>query len=346
MSSRQRYLRIGVASVLLTGLCVWLLSLGGLPLLPSRRDLAELPVPSLALAWALMMVNMLTRFARCHFLLAPLARVSFLRVMTSNALGMAAITFLPLRLGEMARPALLREKGSLSAWAVTGTVGAERIIDGIVFSLLLLVGLGLAEPQDPLPDHVGALPVPVWVVPRSAQLASVGFVVAFLIMAAFYWFRAGARRLTERWVGLVSPALGRRVADIVERLSDGLRFLTNWRYSVPYLFVTFVSVASLAAALQVLAHAAGLTELTFTQSLVVLGVLALGFAAPNTPGFFGVVQLALFAGLATYIAPDRVARQGSVLVFVYYVAYLGTVTLLAALALVTEMLRRRYTAVR
>ena len=78
-------------------------------------------------------------------------------------------------------------------------------------------------------------------------------------------------------------------------------------------------------------------ELTFSQSMVVLGVLALGFTVPNAPGFFGVVQLALYAGLATYIAPVKVAHEGSVLVFVYYAAYLGTVTTLAAIALLMEL---------
>jgi hypothetical protein len=216
-------------------------------------------------------------------------------------------------------------------------VGAERIIDGIVFSTMLLVGLAMAAPQSPLPDHVGELPVPVWVVPQSARIASAVFAIAFLIMACFYWFRATARRITERVVGIVSPRLAVRVADIVSNVSDGLRFLTNWRYSLPYLAVTLISVLSQVWAMELLAHAVGLPELSFAQTLVVLGVLALGFSAPNAPGFFGMVQLALYAGLATYIAPEKVAREGGVFVFLFYVTYLVNVTLLGAIALVVEL---------
>ncbi|HYQ15609.1 MAG TPA: lysylphosphatidylglycerol synthase transmembrane domain-containing protein [Polyangiaceae bacterium] len=337
-SNRGRNVRAAVVSVVLVVAFVWLLSSGGFPLFPPAAALAKLQMSGVFVFIALMLFNLLTRFARCHFLIAPLAKVPFRRMMTINAIGLAAITFLPLRIGEMARPAMLRDKGSLSAWAVTGTVGAERILDGIVFSAMLLVGLALAAPQVPLPDHVGDLPVPVWIVPRSATVASAVFVIAFLVMAAFYWFRALARRLTERVVGLVSKKLATRLADIVENLSEGLRFLTNWRYSLPYLAVTLISVASLPLGIEVLATAVGLPELSFSQSMVVLGVLALGFTVPNAPGFFGVVQLALYAGLATYIAPDKVAHEGSVLVFVYYAVYLGTVTLLAAIALVMELL--------
>lgn len=330
-------MRAVVGSVVLVGAFVWVLSSGGLPFLPPAAALAKVNAASVTLFVGLMIFNLLTRFARCHFLYAPLAKVPFRRTMSINAIGMAAITYLPLRIGEFARPAMLRDRGSLSAWAVTGTVGAERILDGVVFSGMLLVGLALAAPQLPLPDHVGALPVPVWIVPRSATIASLVFVIAFVVMAAFYWFRAFARRVTERLVGLVSSKLAVRVADIVEHLSDGLRFLTNWRYSLPYLVITLISVHSLVWGLEVLAEAVGLPELSFSQAMVVLGVLALGFSAPNAPGFFGMVQLALYMGLATYIAPDKVAHEGSVLVFIYYATYLSCVTLLAAIALVVEV---------
>ncbi len=335
-SKRGRNLRAAIVSTLLIGAFVWILSRGGFPLLPPAGWLAKLKGYYFVTFCAAMVFNMLTRFARCHFLLAPLAPVPFRRVMTINAIGMALITYLPLRIGEMARPAMLREKGALSAWAVTGTVGAERILDGLVFSGMLLVGLALATPQNPLPDHVGALPVPVWIIPQTARIAALVFAVAFVVMAAFYWLRAQARRTTEAVVGVFSKKLATRVADIVERLSDGLRFLTNFRYSVPYLAITIVSVLSQVWALEQLATAVGMPELDFAEAMVVLGVLALGFSAPNAPGFFGMVQLALYAGLATYIAPAKVAHEGAVFVFLFYVVYLLNVTLLAAIALVVE----------
>jgi glycosyltransferase 2 family protein len=339
-SRRRRNVRAAVASIVLVGAFVWILGRGGFPLLPPPGWLATLKPLYFTAFCVSLMFSILTKFARCHFLLAPLARVPFRRVMTINAIGMALITFLPLRIGEMARPAMLREKGSLSAWAVTGTVGAERILDGLVFSGILLVGLAFAPPQDPLPDHVGALPVPVWLIPQSARIAALVFALAFGVMAAFYWLRTQARQFTEAVVGLVSKKLATRLADIVERLSDGLRFLTNFRYSAPYLAVTLASVLSNAWALQVLATAVGMPELNFMESLVVLGVLALGFSAPNAPGFFGVVQLALYAGLATYVAPEKVAHEGGVFVFLFYAVYLLSVTLLGAIALAVEFFLR------
>jgi len=325
-----------VASLLFALGLAWVMNAGGLPLLPPSEALAK--VDHVYVVWfvLLMIVNMVTRFGRYHFLIAPLAKLSFRRLMSINAIGLGLITFLPLRIGEMARPAMLREKGRLSAWAVTGTVGAERILDGVVFSVMLLGGLAVAKPHEPLPTHVGELPVPASLVPQAGLLAGLVFGIAFIVMFGFYWQRALARRITLKLLGLVSEKLAVRVADIVERLSSGLGFLVNPRYTLPYLLVTVVSIAAQVWSLEVLAHAVGLPELTLAQATVVLGVLALGFVMPNAPGFFGTIQLALYAGLATYIAPVKVAHEGAVFVFLFYVTYLALVVGFAALALVVE----------
>jgi len=246
--------------------------------------------------------------------------------------AMALITLLPLRLGEVSRPALLREKGKLSAWAVTGTVGAERIIDGLVFSLLLLAGLAIARPADQLPDHIGSLAIPAAVVPRAATIAGAGFAAGFALMLLFYFQRALARRLGGV-VGVVSKPLALRITEIIERLSDGLRFLTQLRYAGPYLFLTLLAVWAHVWAIDALGDAVGIAELTFTQSCVLVGVLALGFAMPNAPGFFGQVQLAVYAGLAVYLAPEQVVGPGATMAFLFYVTYVGLVFGLAGLGL-------------
>ena len=329
------------ASLLLAVALGWVLQHGGLPYLPPAGTFEHLDVLAFTGFVLGMLFHVITRSCRYHFLIVSVARLPMRRIITINLIGMAFITFLPFRLGEAARPAMLREKGHLSGWAVMGTVGAERILDGIVFSAMLLLGLGLSTPQSPLPERIGNLPISAALVPRVGVVASVGFGAAFLVMAAFYFYRSFARRMTERIVGIVSHSLALKLADVVERVSDGLRFLVNVRHTVPYLAVTLVSVAGHVWAIQLLADAVGLPELSFTESMVVVGVLALGFAVPNAPGFFGAVQLALYAGLAVYIAPDKVIHEGAALVFLFYITYLGLVVVLAAIASVVELVAKR-----
>jgi glycosyltransferase 2 family protein len=332
--------RLG-ASLVLALAFAWVLNRGGLPYLPPAGTLERVDAFDYAGFVVAMLFHMLTRHGRYHFLIASVARLPLRKIMTINLIGMAFITFLPFRLGEVARPAMLREKGHLSAWAVMGTVAAERILDGIVFSGVLLVGLGIAIPEEPLPERIGTLPISAAFVPQAAVIASIGFCAAFLVMASFYFYRTFARRVTLRLVGIASRPLAEKLADVVERVSDGLRFLVNFRHTIPYLAVTVVSVAGHVWAIQLLAKSVGLPELAFSEAMVVVGVLALGFAAPNAPGFFGSVQLALYAGMAVYVAPEHVIHEGATLVFLFYVTYLGLVVALAALAFAVDLASRR-----
>jgi uncharacterized membrane protein YbhN (UPF0104 family) len=257
-------------------------------------------------------------------------------VISINAIALALITLLPLRLGEFAKPAMLRERGRLSFGAVTGTVAAERILDGVVFSVGILVSLFIAPPREPLPTHIGTLPVPASVIPNIARFASLGFGAAFAVMAMFYFFRDFARSITAKVLGVVSQKLAERIAGMVERLSDGLRFLTNPRDALPYLAVTVFGLIAQAWSLQMLGNAVGITGLTLAQTTLATGVLALGFALPNAPGFFGAVQLSLYAGLAAYVAPEKVVHEGAAFVFIFYVTYVGLVMLFAALSVLVE----------
>jgi hypothetical protein len=331
----RRYVRPFIASLALAAGLAWVLRSGGLPFLPPPGTLEALKIwPFVGFVLGLLS-QLLIRLARSHFLLAAMARVPFMKVMTINGIAIGLITFLPLRLGEVSRPAMLREKGKLSAVAVTGMVAAERILDGVAFSLMLLIGLWIAEPQLPLPTRIGDLPISAALVPQAARLASIGFTAAFAVMVVFYVWRGFARSATLRVVGVFSTAFAEKLADLLTRLSDGLKGLSNFRHAGPYVAVTLTAIFIHVVAIVLLADAVGLPELTLAQASVVVGVLALGFAVPNAPGFFGAIQLALYAGLAVYVDPNKVAHEGALLVFLFYVTYLSQIVLvsLSSLAL-------------
>lgn len=332
----RRNTRAVVASVVLLGAFGWILNEGALPLVPRKEAFAHLDVWGVVWMSLTLMTAILLRLGRCHFLFAPIARISFTRLMSVSFVALGLLTFLPLRLGEMARPAMLREKGKLSAIAVTSAIGAERIIDGVVFSAALLIGLAFAQPHTPLPERIGDLPVPAALVPRAAQVAALVFGAAFVLMAAFYFWRSFARRMTERVLGVFSQRLAARVAGLIERLSEGLRFLTDIKHASLFVLATIAAHLIQVLGIAVLSNAVGLADLTFAQANVVLGVLALGFALPNAPGFFGAFQLALYAGLAVYVSAERVVQEGAAFVFIYYAVYIAEVVFLAIVGILAE----------
>jgi glycosyltransferase 2 family protein len=296
----------------------WLLHKGALPLAPPAEALAHVDWWTVALYIAGWSVVTLVRALRWTCLLTPIARIPLRRIIAVSFVGFAAIALLPFRTGEAVRPVMIRKEGELSGWAATGTIAAERIIDGLVLCIMLLAGLRLTTPLSPLPDRIGTLPISPAIVPRAAYLALTVFLAAFAVMGIFYAWRDWARRTTSRVIGVVSPRLATWLADRIEHVASGLGFLPKLRFSVPFILVTAGYWLLNSACTLLLARSTGFPEFSFAQACVTTGVVALGILVPNAPGFFGAYQLSFYAALAVFYPPDRVIGAGAVCVFIVY----------------------------
>ncbi len=311
------------ASLVMGGVFAWILHEGALPLWPSKQAFAAVRWWTVGAYVALWCVVHIIRGARWSLLLTPVHRVPLRRVMAVAWMGFLATAVLPFRAGEVVRPVLIRKKGHLTGWAASGTVGAERVCDGLFLSALLFLSLQIAKPLDPLPARIGDLPVPASVVPSAAYSALLLFAVAFVVMGIFYWRRTWARRMSERVVGLVSKPLAHWLADRVEQIADGLKFLTQPRYTIPFVATTAVYWLLNAASAWLLAWGCGFSSITYAQAFVNIGVLALGILLPNAPGFFGAFQISIYAGFAMYFSPAQVVGPGSVFVLLVYASQLA-----------------------
>lgn len=331
------------ASLLVAGFFVFLLRQGALELWPGRKAFAAVDFRIVAVCVALLGVQQFVRAGRWYFLLAPVQRVPLGTVLRVAFIGFFAISIMPIRTGEVVRPLLMRREGKISGWVATGTVAAERLIDGFFLSSSLFAALLFAKPHEPLPDRIGDLPVPVALVPTAAYFAVAFFTGALVVMALFYLFRAQARRLIELTVGYFSLAFADALADRIGQFADGLRFLPQLRYTLPFLASTLVYWAIAAWAWMLLGWGCGL-ELGYLQATAVMGVVALGILVPNAPGFFGAFQLGCYAGLAMYFDRETVLGTGSVYVFLMYALQMSipAVTGLVALAVKPDALRGLY----
>ena len=315
---------------------VWVLNAGALPILPSQEAFAGVKWWAFAVYLGLWFVVHWIRAVRWQWLLSPIAEVSRRRVVDVSFIGFLAIVMLPLRTGEVVRPVMIRRKGELSGWAATGTIAAERVIDGLVLTLMLWVALLVSEPLDPLPNKIGELPIPAAVVPTATYAALVLFGGAFVAMGLFFAKRQLARQLVAWAFAWISPRLANWLSERVEKVASGLAFLPRARESAWFVGATIAYWLLNAAAGWVLAWGAGLSEMTFWHSAVVTGVLALGILLPNAPGFFGAFQVSVYAALAIFFQPDVVTGAGSAYVFLLYVGQLLVTVLAAAWALARE----------
>jgi glycosyltransferase 2 family protein len=325
-------LRLGI-SLAIAGFFVWALRAGAMPLVPERQAWGNLEVwtvPLYLLGWALVQI---VRAARWKLLLGPLGEVSLRRVFSASFIGYLAILVFPLRTGEVIRPLLIVQGGKISPWAAAGTLAAERIVEGLVLSLMLLAALALSSPLSPLPESIGDLPIRVSLIPHGAYLAALGFTSALLVLLAFHVWREPTRRLVEWLLGGISARFAHWTSSRLESLADGLKFLSGPLQALPFVAATTLYWVLNVACTWLLGWGTGFVDFSFARACVVTGVLAIfGVLMPNAPGFVGAFQFSLYAGLAIFYPREQVLSQGALFVFLIYLAQILVLVLLAGWA--------------
>jgi hypothetical protein len=317
-----------VASLVIAGGFVWLFHQGGLPLIPARSAFSELEPWAIPTYCAFVLVAMYLRTHRWVYLLRPIApEIPTRKVIGIGLVGIAAILYAPLRMGEAVRPYLFSRDGKVSFFQALGAAGAERVVDGLTMTLVTALALFASKPLSPVPDHLGEVPLPVAAIPGAVYFMLTLFACAFAAMTVFYVARTIAHRVTQRALGVISPKLANFVTDTLERLSDGLRFLASRANGLRFFGETALYWAATFVGQWLLMRGVGIRG-SFAEGCVSLGVLGLGAIVPAGPGFFGAYQIAIYSALALYFPQSTLVSAGAAMVFVSYVTQL----VLAALA--------------
>lgn len=312
-----------VASLVIAGGFVWLFRRGGLPLIPARSAFEKLEVWAIPSYVILTTLGIWFRVHRWVYLLRPIApEASARRIVAIGLVGIAAILFAPLRLGEAARPYLFARDGKVSFFQGLGAVGAERVVDGLVVMFVTAAAMALATPISPLPNRLGDIPVPVSAVPHAIYVALLVFVSAFLALIAFYFAREVAHRLTQRVLGVVSVRLANFATDTLERLADGLKVLASPHDRLRFFGETLFYWGCSFLGTWALMRGTGIPG-SLPEACVSLGVLGLGAIIPAGPGFFGTYQIAIYTGLALFFSQSVVLTSGAAMVFASYATQLG-----------------------
>lgn len=304
-----------IVSLLVAGAFLLFMRRGGVPVLPDRDAFKYVRWWTVPTYFASLLVVHWFRAWRWDYLLRPVAKVPTRRIIAYAWVGFFAIMMLPLRMGEVVRPALLRREGRISGSAALGTIAAERVLDGLFVALLLAATLWFV-PRLPLEGLVfGGFRVEHVV--RYGYLTVAVFSAALVVLAFFLAARRLAERLTERIVGLVSKRLAARLSRMVGDLADGLRSLPDPKLMGPFLVQTSIYWTVNALGMWLLGYGCGL-PMTPAQGFAVMGVLAMGILLPAGPGLFGPFQYSIFLALMMFYPEHEVRSKGSVYVFLMY----------------------------
>lgn len=310
-------------SVAIGGVFAWVAARGGLPLVPAWSAFAGVTwwaVPAYGLSLAALHFLRANRF---RLLVARAHPLRLREILHLNFIGFFAIFVLPLRLGELVRPALGKSRYGIPISTGLGTIAVERVVDGLITSLCVASVLALVpsiEPDDRVAQHL----------PHYAGVALTLFGAAFAALAAFHWQRDLAIRMVRGSVGLISQRWANILGNKISGIADGLSVIGNPRLGIGFVLESCAYWCTNALGVWLLGIGCGLPGFGLSHAFAVVSVLAIGILLPAGPGLFGTFQLAVVACLYRYYPGDIVVAQGAVFVFLLYVLQ-GTVICLAGL---------------
>ena len=244
----------------------------------------------------LLVVVHLCRALRWNNLLAPIG-VSLPTgpLLAISSVGFMAILALPARLGEFVRPGLLRQRG-ISGTQALGTIAVERIVDGLIISLLVFGAC----------FSLRSATSPAWMMTMAwVALGVFTAAMVFLVLAlrrpqptvAFFLRLSLLPKLSPRLAGAIENKLISMIRGF-EVLNDKKNLGVFVVWSLVYWFANGLGVWLLAKGFHTLDPA---FDLGLVAALATMGIVAVGIMLPNSPGNFGQFQWFTLLGLSITI---------------------------------------------
>jgi uncharacterized protein (TIRG00374 family) len=296
--SRKPWLRWALA-LLLVATAAWL-SIRRVHWATLQAVLARADLVLLALAWGTILLTTTAKSARWRVLLRTCdAQARGARILRILFIGQMANSFLPTRLGDVARAAMIGPQANGGIPAVLGTIVVEKVLDGAM-GLLILIGL------------IWWTPLPDWLRGPVLTLSAVtGILLALLALAAAQHERAAR---FYRWLTGWLPERAQRHAHLLmASFALGLRLFKQPGETLRALGWSVV-IWSVAALTNVVAMAAlGIRAPGWSAWLV----LVTGYVAtflPTVPVQIGVFEYACVLSLtAAGVSQEEALAFGLVL---------------------------------
>ncbi len=151
------------------------------------------------------------RTVRWQVLLMPISKISTIRLFPVMTIGFMANNVLPLRLGELVRAYLLGEKQKISKSSVLGTIVVERLFDGLVLVIFLLILAQFAPLSGAIKQLIR------WISPL--------FFVLLIILIAI----TRSQKLTSKLLSWLGQGRWKRLADLLALFIEGFRIMRDLR---------------------------------------------------------------------------------------------------------------------
>jgi uncharacterized protein (TIRG00374 family) len=244
-------------------------------------------------------VALLLRAQRWRLLLRPVADVPLGAAFSATAIGFAATSVLPLRLGEIIRPTLLARRVGFRVSAGLSSVVLERLFD-MLFVLLCFLVLSLVYPLEPG-------------LRRAAVLLGGGAILGLGVLVVASRNRVAAERIVDRVLDRLPGVASRVVRPLTAGFFQALGALRS-----PAIVAGVTAYSALVWSANALPFLFALLALAIDVPLVPAALASIVIVAafvfiPQGPGFVGTWQIGCVIALKLFQVPEDAAVSFSLL---------------------------------
>ena len=289
----RRALRIGLSLVLMVVLLA--VFLWNVDFTEVGKSIAGADPLLLIAASSVALLSYWLRALRWQFILLPVGRVRHTSVLLTTAVGYAALSLLPARMGDLIRPVLLARRERIPTSASLASILTERVFDlwtVVLFFLIFIVW----PPRMPNLDEQARHSLEV--LSFSGYVVGAGLVVATLILLGLFRYQERMVDLLTRPVTWLRASWKQPIANFFHHFLDGLRVIQRPRdlvvtmvASVVMWYVIFWQVRLTLLAFDV--------DLPLRAAFLIVTLAVIGLAVP-TPGGVGGFHKATQVGMTMF----------------------------------------------
>ena len=229
----------------------------------------------------------LVRSYRWGVILEPLKKIDQWSLFSVTSVGFMAISLLPVRMGEFARPYLISRKSGIKLGASLATIVVERVFDMLTLMIVLL-------------SIIMTIELPLWIF-RSACVILLITIPLLLLLIFVAIKRDISVKGVDRIISLLPHSLSARIMRLFHSFLDGLQILPSWRKTAYLALLSITTWFLIGLATYILFSSfSSMARLPLAAAFTVLVITALGITLPTAPGFIGNYHFSCVLGLTLF----------------------------------------------
>ena len=273
-----------ILGILISVILVYL-SVRGINLQDVFRDLKKIQLTYVIFFILLVILMQWLRSYRWGVILQPMEKIDQLSLFSVTSVGFLAISAIPARIGELARPYLISKRSSIKMSSALGTILIERVLDGFTVLAIAVIVLLLTD-------------LPPWMMRSS--------IIFFLLALGMFCFiiflilrRDAALKLINKILSKLPGKFAHKIDELIHHFIDGFQIVTNIKFLLYLFFLSALIWLVDVLAIYMLLKAFGF-NLPVMASFVVMIILIVGIAIPTAPGYIGNWHAACWLGLSLF----------------------------------------------